>query len=88
MVMRDVAAAGMMMIGVREGRLPPPPPGGGLAAATGSNSLRPGVPDDGGPFSIKIVSYSERVLIFSGGPFRCTFLEQDFRKLLALFILT
>lgn len=47
--MSEVAAAGMMMMGVREGRLPPP--GGGRAAAAGSSSRRPAVPTDGGPFS-------------------------------------
>lgn len=51
--MSEVAAAGMMMMGVREGRFPPPPPAGGRAAATGRSSRRPGVPPaDTGPFSV------------------------------------
>lgn len=43
MVIREVVAAGIMMMGVRDGRFPPLP-GAGLAAATGNKSRRPGVP--------------------------------------------
>lgn len=43
MVMRDVVAAGIIMMGVRDGRFAALP-GGSLAAATGNNSLRLGVP--------------------------------------------
>lgn len=49
MDMSEVAAAGMMMMGVREG-LFPPAPGGGRAAVTGNSSRLPGVPL-GTPFS-------------------------------------
>lgn len=44
-----MAAAGIMIMGVREGRLLP---GGGRAAATGRSSLLPGVPGIW-PFSLK-----------------------------------
>lgn len=47
-VMSEVAAAGIMIMGVRDGRLPPE---GGRAADTESSSRRPGVPGIG-PFSV------------------------------------
>ena len=50
MVKSEVVAAGMMMIGVRDGRLPPAPEGG-RAAVTGRSSRRPGVLPPIDPFS-------------------------------------
>lgn len=50
MVKSEVVAAGMIMMGVRDGRLPPAP-AGGRAAVTGRNSRRPGVLPPIAPFS-------------------------------------